>query len=230
MASLRNAAILSFLFLAPVDCVAANLTLMAEDAAEPFSRSDGTGYANDLVKAAFHASSVEVAFDVVPYARCKKDAEDGKIAGCFSMSWYKGVENAVVFADLPVIQVHADIFVNRNAPARAARLEDFKPGAVVGIVNEYEYPDAIYRLRQQGVTLRPAPNDGANLKMLGRGRLDAAIVMTNDLVPEAQKAADAGVAGAVAYAFRGGFENGYVGFSKKNPRGAWALAAFQRRL
>ena len=78
---------LAVLFTAlPLQCLAADLKIMAEDAAEPFSRADGTGYANDVVKAAFHAVGVEIAFDVVPYARCKKDAEDGKIAACFSMS------------------------------------------------------------------------------------------------------------------------------------------------
>jgi ABC-type amino acid transport substrate-binding protein len=210
----------------PVPSLAADLKIMAEDAAEPFSRADGTGYANEVVKAAFHAAGVEIQFDVVPYARCKKDVEDGKVAACFSMSWYKGVEDVVVFSDLPVIQVYADVFLNRNSPSRVARIDDIGKGAVVGIVNEYEYPDAIYGLRRQGAALQLAPNDGANLQMLARGRLDAAIVMTNDLVPRMQKALDAGVGSDVVYAFRGGVEKGYVGFSKKNARGESARQQF----
>src|SRR3977135_1580410 len=105
----------------PVPVLAADLTIMVEDAAEPFSRADGTGYANDVVKAAFHAAGVEIQFDVVPYARCKKDVEDGKIVACFSMSWYQGVEEIVAFSDLPVIQVYADIFLNSKSPSRRAR-------------------------------------------------------------------------------------------------------------
>ncbi len=214
------------LALLPLQCLAADLQIMAEDAAEPFSRADGTGYANEIVKAAFHAAGVEIRLDVVPYARCKKDVEDGKVVACFSMSWYRGVEDTVVFSELPVIQVYADVFLNRNSPPRIARIDDIGKGAVVGIVNEYEYPDAIYGLRSQGAVLQLAPNDGANLKMLARRRLDAAIVMTNDLVPLMQKALDAGVESQVTYAFRGGVEKGYVGFSKKNARGELARQQF----
>src|SRR6185295_14984904 len=100
---------------------------------------------------------------------------------CFSMSWYKGVENFVSFSSVPVLQVNVDVFLSKQSPAKIARLSDIKPGAVVGIVNEYEYPEAIYALQNAGVILQSAPNDGANLKMLSRGRLDAVIVMTNDL-------------------------------------------------
>jgi len=210
----------------PLRCLAADLQIMAEDAAEPFSRADGTGYANDIVKAAFYAEGVEIRLDVVPYARCKKEVQDGRITACFSMSWYPGVEDSVAFSDVPVIQVYADVFVNRNSPTRAARIGDIGKGAVVGIVNEYEYPDAIYALRRQGAVLQLAPNDGANLKMLARGRLDAAIVMTNDLVPMMQKALDAGVGSQVTYAFRGGIETGYIGFSKKNAGGELARQQF----
>jgi ABC-type amino acid transport substrate-binding protein len=227
MISRRSRFFLALLFTAlPHPSVAADLKIMAEDAAEPFSRADGTGYANDVVRAAFHAAGVEIQFDVVPYARCKKDVEDGKVAACFSMSWYMGVEDAVAFSDIPVIQVYADVFLNRNSPSRFARIADIGKGAMVGIVNQYEYPDAIYGLRRQGAVLQLAPNDGANLQMLARGRLDAAIVMTNDLVPTMQKALDSGVGSQVAYAFRAGVEKGYVGFSKKNAGGELARQQF----
>src|SRR5882672_8493611 len=116
----------------PLPSVAADLKIMAEDAAEPFTRADGTGYANEIVKAAFHAAGVEIQFDVVPYARCKKDVEDGKIVACFSMSWYQGVEKIVAFSEVPVIQVYADVFLNRKSPSRAARIQDIGKDAVVG--------------------------------------------------------------------------------------------------
>src|SRR5258706_1006278 len=89
-----------FAALLPLQCLAADLQIMAEDAAEPFSRADGTGYANEIVKTAFHAAGVEIRFDVVPYARCKKDVDDGKVLACFSMSWDRGVEDTGVFSGL----------------------------------------------------------------------------------------------------------------------------------
>jgi ABC-type amino acid transport substrate-binding protein len=204
---------------------AADLTIMAEDAAPPFSRPDGTGFANDLVKAAFKAAGIDVVLDTVPYARCKKDAEDGRVAACFSMSWYTGVEKSIVFADRPIFRVYADVFLLRGKPG-IQRAEDLTGRKVVGIVNEYEYPDAVYRLRNNGVVLQAANDDLTNLRLLARGRLDAAIIMTNDLVPRLQKATQAGVAPQVAPAFRLGFEDGYLGFSLKHPQGEFARRSF----
>ncbi len=219
----RSGALL-FLFaiLAPIDARAADLTIMAEDAAEPFSRADGTGYANDVVRAAFRAADVDVHFDVVPYARCKKNVEDGGIPACFSMSWHEGIENVVVFSALPVIQVYADFFLKRNHVTPMTRLEDLPTNSVVGIVNEYEYPADILALKAKGIVLQPARTDIVNLQLLARNRLDAVVVMTNDLEPTMQKAFVAGVSFDVTYGFRGGLEKGYVGFSRKNPQGPWA--------
>jgi ABC-type amino acid transport substrate-binding protein len=208
----------------PSGSFAADLTIMAEDAAPPFSHADGTGFANDLVRAAFRAAGVDVALDVVPYARCKKDAADGKVPACFGMSWYQGVERSVIFSDQPIFRVHADVFLARDAGI--SRVEDLARGTVVGIVNEYEYPDAVYNLRRNGVVLQAGNDDLVNLKLLARGRIGAAIVMTNDLVPHLQKAIQAGVEPQVVYAFRLGFEDAYVGFSRKHPQGETARRSF----
>ena len=97
---------------------ASALTIMVEDAAQPFSGPDGTGYANDVVKAAFQAAGVDLILDVVPYARCKREVESGGTAACFSMSSYPGVEKFVAFSKLPVFQVYADMFVNSQASIR----------------------------------------------------------------------------------------------------------------
>ena len=222
----RAIALAFLVFAASCDAsFAADLTIMAEDAAPPFSRADGTGFANDLVKAAFKAAGIDVALDIVPYARCKKDAEDGRVAACFSMSWYSGVEKFVVFSDKPIFRVYADVFLSRGATG-IRRPEELTGRKVIGIVNEYEYPDEVYRLRSNGIVLQAANDDLTNLRLLARGRLDAAIVMTNDLVPQIQKAMQAGVAPQVVPAFRLGFEDGYMGFSLKHPQGEAARRSF----
>jgi ABC-type amino acid transport substrate-binding protein len=84
----------------------------------------------------------------------------------------------------------------------------------------------IYRLRERGLTLQAAPDDFANLNMLAHGRLDGAIVMTNDLEPVARKAVAAGVARGVHYGRRFGAEKSYIGFSLRHPRGEWARRQF----
>src|SRR5277367_4729259 len=92
-------ALLFLLALRPVMACAAvpPLTIMVEDASEPFSRRDGTGYANDIVRAAFKAAGIEVGLDVVPYARCKKSLEDGATPACFAMSWLPEFQNRIRF-------------------------------------------------------------------------------------------------------------------------------------
>ena len=42
------------------------LVIDVEDEADPFSRPDGSGYANDVVRAAYDAVGVKVRLDVVP--------------------------------------------------------------------------------------------------------------------------------------------------------------------
>jgi ABC-type amino acid transport substrate-binding protein len=205
-------------------CPASALTIMAEDAAQPFSGPDGTGYANDVVKAAFHAVGADLTIDVVPYARCKRAVETGGTAACFSMSWYPGVEKLVAFSKSPVFQVYADVYVNRSSSLK--RLADIRSRMVVGTINEYEYPASIDRLGAAGVVLQPASNDTANLKMLALGRIDAAVVMTNDLMSGGQKVAEAGAINDVRYAFRAGIQISYVGFSRKNPQGERARLEF----
>src|SRR5262245_55465628 len=153
MNGISRGTILCFLLLAsPLECAAAELTIMVEDAAEPFLRPDGSGYDNEVIIAAFRAAGVEVKLDVVPYARCKKDVEDGKIAACASMSWYEGIESRIAFSSAPVFHVFADVYLNRKSPARASQMADFPRGAVVGIVNEYEYPESILESQRRGVT------------------------------------------------------------------------------
>jgi len=226
MTGAKAGAILSLVILSsPLAAATADLTIMVEDAAPPFSQADGTGFANDVIKAAFRASGVNVTLDVVPYARCKKTVEDGKVAACASMSWYQEVETKVMFSSAPIFVVYADIFYRKSSP-RIARMTDIKPGSSVGIINEYEYPESIYELGRRGVIFQTSPNDDANLKMLARGRLDAVVVMTNDLEPQAQKVITAGVAPDIEYGFRGGSEDSYIGFSKKHPLGDAARQQF----
>src|SRR5688572_9362570 len=57
-----------------------------EDAAAPWSQADGTGYANDVARAAFAAAGVEVRMHVLPYTRCKQLVVKGELVACVSMS------------------------------------------------------------------------------------------------------------------------------------------------
>ena len=62
------------------------LLIAVEDDADPWSLKDGTGYANDVVTAAFKAVTIDVQLRVMPYARCKRMAVNGEVVACFSTS------------------------------------------------------------------------------------------------------------------------------------------------
>ena len=94
--------IFMFLMLAQIAEGRETLRFFVENDAAPWSKADGTGYANDLVKAIYDAVDVNVDFEVVPYARCKKYAETGEAVGCFSVARIPEVENIIAFSEIPL--------------------------------------------------------------------------------------------------------------------------------
>ena len=218
--------LVSAILLASSEAYSASLTVMVEDSSEPFSRADGTGYANDIVRAAFQAAHVDVKLDIVPYARCKKSLEEGTTPVCFAMSWSPEFKGRIAFSALPLFEVYADVFCNRKALGKLAHADDLPKGATVGIVNGYEYPNTIYRMANRGIVLERGVNEWAILHMLALERLDSAVVMTSDFTDGSQRLRDVGVNDSVVYAFRSGTMKSYIGFSLINPEGKWARNAF----
>ncbi len=206
---------------------AEQLDVLAEDDAAPWSCQDGTGYANDVVRAAFRAAGVDVRLLVVPYARGKNMTIAGEAVACFSMSWLSEFEGKIVFADKPLFQCYADYFHRLDRPLAARSEGEIDTKIVVGAVVGYEYPPSLYRLRDKGlVVIDESPSEELNLRKLAAGRLDAAIVTWNETKTAEYMQAKAGVGDKVARAFRSGVLGSYIGFSTKHPRGAWAADKF----
>jgi len=199
-----------------------------EDAAAPWSQADGTGYANDLVRAAFDAVDVEVRLRVLPYARCKQHVLNGELVACVSMSPAPELRSAVRFSAEPLFVFTCQFFENPRSPL-AKRIEDFSRGMIVGIVMGYEYPaDVMARLKRRGVVLESAPTEETNLRKLAAGRIDAAVV-NMDVVKSSDWVAErAGVRGRVRPVFDVGRMPGYVGFSTVHPRGNAIADRFDR--
>lgn len=204
---------------------AAPIELMVEDAAAPWSNSDGSGYANDVVLAAFAAAHAEVKLMVVPYARCKTYVMAGAVAGCFSMSDAPELHGKVRFADVPLFQAYPHFFHNTAHPVPARGLADLAPGTRVAIVNGYEYPPEVMRLEQHGVRLVAARSEAANLKKLAAGRVDLVLAMMDDLKTDQVLLYEAQVEG-VALAFQSAPQGSYLGFSLTHPDGERARALF----
>jgi hypothetical protein len=204
------------------------LEVAVEDAAALWSRHDGTGFANDVVRAAFHAAGVEVTFRVVPYARCKQLVIEGAVPACFSMSRDPALKGVVLFPSMPILVCYADLVQDPARPVRATRLRDLPRGTVVGTVLGYEYPDAVREAVKTGaIVLDEAPSEDMLLRKLAAGRLPVALVNVNDNKSVAYLSALAQIAKPAVRVERVGALESFAGFSARHARGPWALKKYE---
>lgn len=206
--------------------LAAPLEIMVEDAAAPWSQKDGTGYANDIVRAAYRAVGIDISLRVVPYARCKRMVMSGSAAGCFNMSREQENARDVIFAKTPLFTVWAQYFYSAERPLAARREAELPSGTRVGTVLGYEYPQSTAGLREQGVVFEAAKSEEDNLRKLAAGRIDAAIINLDESKTASYIVARAGADGKVVRAFRSSPFGSYIGFSRRNPKGPWACVKF----
>jgi ABC-type amino acid transport substrate-binding protein len=192
--------------------------ILVEDAASPWSNRGGKGYANDMVRAAFAAAGVDVELVVVPYARCKAVVMQGGAVGCFSMSAGPELGKLVRFADKPLFSVTPKFYYNVDRKITARSVAELSRGMRVGIVHGYEYPPFVAQLAQSGVVLETARSDVINLRKLAAGRIDVALVMTDEMRSEELIERQAGVTG-IAFAFQSTPMESFIGFSTIHPDG-----------
>jgi hypothetical protein len=126
-----------------------SIVIAVEDDAAPLSRPDGSGYANDLVVAAFKAVNIHVELKVVPYARCKRMAMNGEVAGCFSTSPSADLAGSIELADKPLFVVDSLYFYNVKKPIRVKNQEQLPAGTVVGtVIDRIAANGTLRRIRQ----------------------------------------------------------------------------------
>jgi ABC-type amino acid transport substrate-binding protein len=219
--------LMALLILAQAGFASEKLDILAEDDAGPWSLKNGTGFANDLVRAAFMAAGVEAHLQVVPYERAKQMVIKGEAVACFSMSWLPEYEGKILFSDKPLFTCQADYFHNLSKPLMAGGEEAITNTLRIGIVNGYEYPPSLKRLQTSGLAvLEDASSEVLNLKKLAAGRIDAAIINHNKTKSAEYIIASAEVTGKVGVVFPCGILKSYIGFSSKHPSGLWARDKF----
>ncbi|WP_018151600.1 substrate-binding periplasmic protein [Leeia oryzae] len=206
--------------------MAAPLEIYVENASTPWSNPDGTGYANRLVTSAFASVNTQINLVVVPYKRCKLMAMSGQTSACFSMSWEPAMKGLIQFADQPLYEVEAQVFKTDRARFPAVeRLEQIPRGRSVGIVNGYEYPEAVTRLAKRGIRFDVSATEAISLRKLKAGRIDFAVIFV-DPVKTSQTIVREANAEGVAFAFSAGKQGSYIGFSLAHPEGAKARQLF----
>ena len=203
------------------------LRILVEDAASPWSNRAGDGYANDLVRAAFAAAGADVDLVVVPYARCKALVMQGGAVGCFSMSAAPELGSLVRFADKPLFSVTPKFYYNTSRKVSARSVAELKPGMRVGIVHAYEYPPFVSQLAARGIIIETTRSDVANLRKLAAGRIDVALVMTDEMRSEELIERQADVHN-IAFAFQSAPMESFVGFSTAHPDGDAQRRRFNR--
>jgi polar amino acid transport system substrate-binding protein len=203
------------------------LVIAAEDGAGPWGQADGTGCGNELVLAAYAAVNVPVKLEVMPYSRAKHGAIQGTYVACFGMAWTSDLHGKIVFAERPLYSVSAVVLQSVARPLHATDAKELKAGTKTGTVLDYEYPPAFYELTKKGL-LVPMPGYGeiTVLKNLDLKRLDAAIVVVDELKSVDYLLAKANVVGRVEPAFVLGEQGTYLGFSVAHPRAEYARNKF----
>ncbi|AMC33219.1 substrate-binding periplasmic protein [Janthinobacterium sp. B9-8] len=205
-----------------------SIDLMVENAAEPFSRADGSGYSNELIVAIFAAVGIEAKLKVVPYTRCKNMVLEARGIACFNMAWEPALEGKVKFPSVPLYTVTPIYFQNKSRPVSAQNEAELALGTKIGVVHGYEYPPSASSLPKRGVVFVAGNSEQINLKQLASGSLDAALVMANEIQIPAYWAKSAGVTGQVETVFSSTKQDVFIGFSIQHPKGLWALSQFEQ--
>lgn len=205
------------------------ITIGAENDAAPWSFSDGSGYVNDLVRAAYKAVDWEVTYEVLPYARCKLKTEKGQLVACFSASKTPEMESLLQYSSMPVFEARNILLANGDAPLKGCDPDAWGHKISVGFVNQYEYLPSVEALQKSGkISVVMTPSEVLMVGMLAHGRLDA-VLITLDPVKRIELVS---VLAKVKPYFKVVCDYGnypaYVAFSRVHPRAAEALAAFNK--
>lgn len=205
------------------------ITIGAENDAAPWSYADGTGYVNDLVRAAFQASGWTVKLDVMPYPRCKSLAESGQLAGCFSTSQTAETLKALQFPKHPVFYAENRLYAKDESLLSGCSPDQWAGKITVGLIQEYEYLPAVNKLFTSGQVHKEVAMSEANqLRMLQAHRFDAALVTTDPIKRIDYLSKIANVNEKFKLVCNFGTFPAYLAFSRKHPKAKIALEAFDQ--
>lgn len=149
--------------------------IAAEDGFFPYTGLfDGElrGFSLDIVAAAFDAAGCRVRFEAMPYARCVRDVEVGRVIGCFNTTNSAANQSKFVFHEEPLFRGKIVVYGHPGRGGTFAE-SDFETGTF-SVVRGYTYTDAFDR----SATIRKiaVESDLQTLALVSRGRADFAVV------------------------------------------------------
>lgn len=155
---------------------ATKLRIGAEDDWRPYAyvqAGQPTGFAVELVRAAWSAAGVDVELVPLPYARCMREVESGKLAGCFDTLRDARTEDKYLWHKYHLFRARIGIYGRSDGPADPVNVQALR-GKRVGVTNGYDYGTAF---DGDPAMLRDvAASDLTSLRKLVAGRVDYALV------------------------------------------------------
>jgi polar amino acid transport system substrate-binding protein len=147
----------------------------AEDGFFPYTgifEGELRGFSLDVVAAAFDAAGCKVRFKAMPYARCLRDVERGRLLGCFNTTNSDVNQQKFVFHEEPLFR--GKILIYAHPERHQAFTEDDFLTGVFSVVRGYTYTDSFDLNAAIGKIA--VESDLQTLALVARKRADFAVV------------------------------------------------------
>ncbi|QPF72826.1 transporter substrate-binding domain-containing protein [Roseateles sp. DAIF2] len=183
------------------------------------------GFAVRLVRAAFAAQGVAVRLQAMPFARCMRDAKEGRAAGCFNATITAENRPQYHWHEPPMFEEELAIFGPADFSGGELGLADLR-GRSVGYTNGYTYPTEFMRdplIRRHGAT-----SDKLLLRMLVNQRVD--FILLNTMPGLLRLQGEPALQGKVRRLGKISQDGFWVAFSKAHPEGRQLAEQFGRGL
>jgi polar amino acid transport system substrate-binding protein len=192
---------------------AETITLVSEDNWYPYAAlKDGkiSGFAVDVIEAAYAKMNIKVEFISAPYSRCLMLTKTGRALGCFDSLNDVTLAPDFLFHHEPLFKATIGIYASSKNQLTSVNVPDLD-GRIVGVTHEYTYGDAIENDKK--IVREVAPSDLSNLRKLLKARSEFSLVYTRivDYLQVAYPDEFKGKIRQVGVAFE---DNLYVSFSK----------------
>ncbi|WP_295751980.1 ABC transporter substrate-binding protein [Undibacterium sp.] len=168
-----------FLIFAPFSSASAvTISLVSEDNWYPYAAlKDGkiSGFAVDVIQAAYAKVGITVEFTSAPYSRCLMLTKTGSALGCFNSTNDTSLGPEFLFHEVPLFRAMIGIYASAKNSKKPLKEIDLR-GHRIGVTHQYTYGDQIET--DKAIIREVAPSDLSNLRKLVIGRSDYSLIYT----------------------------------------------------
>lgn len=188
------------------------LIIGAEDDWIPYSRSDGTGMSNDIVRAAYEEVGIKISFKIRPFKRLLSEVEAGNLLAGFNVGDNSRDRKLYLFGKKKLFSTGSYYYQNSSNPLKVSSSGELKNREKIGVVIGYTYGEEF--LQNKKIEKIPVKSETQNLKKLSLNRIDGTIIYEKAANIHLKKL---GLIGKVEKAFPNEKVDIYVVFSRKIP-------------